>query len=222
MNVQVPESLTDRSSPANRAGGSSFYLAMRLLSRKKREAIFEVYSFCREVDDIADNDAPRPQRLALLSEWRQNICALYSGNIPIGLERLAKIIARFELRKEDFLAVIDGVEMDAREDIRAPSLEQLELYCDRVASAVGRLCVRIFGMSDADGKSLAHHLGRALQLTNTRMPEWAAYTCRAKHWRLPISKAAIQTQSRRILTSLSPVTLLSNAPAHILRKQTRS
>src|SRR5262245_66430569 len=109
---------------------------------------------------------PRPQRLALLSVWRQNIDALYCGNIPNGLERLAKIIARFSLLKEDFLAVIDGVEMDAREDIRAPSLEQLELYCDRVASAVGRLCVRIFGMSDTEGKSLAHHLGRALQLTN--------------------------------------------------------
>jgi presqualene diphosphate synthase len=166
MNVQVPESQTDQSSAANRAGGSSFYLAMRLLSREKREAIFEVYSFCREVDDIADNDMPRAQRLALLSVWRQNIDALYSGTVPAGLENLAEAIARFGLRKEDFLAVVDGVEMDAREDIRAPRLEQLELYCDRVACAVGRLCVRIFGMNDPDGKALAHHLGRALQLTN--------------------------------------------------------
>ena len=166
MNLQVSKSLTSQSSPANRAGGSSFYLAMRLLSREKREAMFEVYSFCRDVDDIADNDMPRSERLALLSGWRHNIDALYSGNVPIGLERLAKITSTFGLRKEDFLAVIDGVEMDAREDIRAPSLEHLELYCDRVASAVGRLCVRIFGMSDDDGKALAHHLGRALQLTN--------------------------------------------------------
>jgi hypothetical protein len=58
------------------------------------------------------------------------------------------------------------VEMDARADIQGPSLKELELYCDRVACAVGRLCVRIFGMNDADGKALAHHLGRALQLTN--------------------------------------------------------
>ena len=56
--------------------------------------------------------------------------------------------------------------MDARADIQGPSLKELELYCDRVACAVGRLCVRIFGMNDTDGKSLAHHLGRALQLTN--------------------------------------------------------
>jgi phytoene synthase len=166
MNVQIKKLPMGQSSAAERAGGSSFYLAMRLLSREKRDAMFEVYSFCREVDDIADNNMPRPERLALLSAWRQNIDALYSGNAPAGLDCMAKVVSRFGLRKEDFHSIIDGVEMDAREDIRAPSLEQLELYCDRVASAVGRLCVRIFGMNDADGKSLAHHLGRALQLTN--------------------------------------------------------
>ena len=166
MNVQTPDLTTGHSPAANRAGGSSFYLAMRILSREKRGAMFEVYSFCREVDDIADNDMPRPQRLALLSVWRKNIDALYSGSVPTGLERLAEAIARFGLHKDDFLAVIDGVEMDARADIQGPSLNELELYCDRVACAVGRLCVRIFGMNDADGKALAHHLGRALQLTN--------------------------------------------------------
>lgn len=128
--------------------------------------MFEVYSFCRDVDDIADEERPRTQRLALLSEWRKNIDALYSGKVPVGLERLAKTISRFGLHKDDFLAVIDGMEMDARADIQGPSLEELDLYCDRVASAVGRLSVRIFGMSDDKGKALAHHLGRALQLTN--------------------------------------------------------
>ena len=82
------------------------------------------------------------------------------------LGHLARIIARYALRKDDFLAVIDGVEMDARADIRAPSFNELDLYCDRVASAVGRLSVRIFGMDDADGVALAYHFGRALQLTN--------------------------------------------------------
>jgi len=166
MNIQAPNPAEGLSPAARRAGGSSFYFAMRILSREKREAMFEVYSFCREVDDIADEDRPRPQRLALLSEWRQNIGALYSGSIPPGLEGLAKAVFRFDLQKNDFLAVIDGVEMDARADIRAPSLKELDLYCDRVACAVGRLSVRIFGMNEADGKALAHHLGRALQLTN--------------------------------------------------------
>src|SRR4029077_13791837 len=92
--------------------------------------------------------------------------ALYAGSVPIGLEDLARAISRFGLRKDDFLAVIDGVEMDARADIQAPPLKELDLYCDRVASAVGRLSVRVFGMDEINGKALAHHPGRALQLTN--------------------------------------------------------
>ena len=166
MNIQTPELSAGGTPAANRAGGSSFYLAMRILSREKREAMFEIYSFCRDVDDIADEDRPRPRRLELLSEWRHNIDALYAGSVPIGLEDLARAISRFGLRKDDFLAVIDGVEMDARADIQAPPLKELDLYCDRVASAVGRLSVRVFGMDEINGKALAHHLGRALQLTN--------------------------------------------------------
>ena len=72
----------------------------------------------------------------------------------------------FDLRRDDFLAVIDGMEMDVVAPIRAPDRATLDLYCDRVASAVGRLCVRVFKMEDAQGVALAHHLGRALQLTN--------------------------------------------------------
>jgi len=161
MNIQLKQSQA-----ANRAGGSSFYLAMRILKREQREAMFEIYSFCRQVDDIADSEAPHQQRVVGLAKWRQNIDALYYARVPPGLDRLAEAITRFGLRKEDFLAVIDGVEMDARVDIQAPSMADLDLYCDRVASAVGRLSVRVFGMSEADGKSLAYHLGRALQLTN--------------------------------------------------------
>ncbi len=151
---------------ASRARGSTFYLAMRILPREQRDGMFEVYSFCKAVDDIADGDAPRDWRLARLAEWRKRIAALHAGDIPPGLEPLAQVVKRFGLRQEDFLAVIDGMEMDAAEDIRAPTLDQLDLYCDRVASAVGRLSVRIFGMAEDDGRDLAHHLGRALQLTN--------------------------------------------------------
>src|SRR5262249_41870698 len=73
---------------------------------------------------------------------------------------------RFGLAREDFLTVIDGMEMDVAQDIRAPDFATLDLYCDRVASAVGRLSVRIFGLGEAEGRDLAHELGRALQLTN--------------------------------------------------------
>ena len=165
MTLAVPES-GERAGAAKRAGGSSFYLAMRILGREQREAMFEIYSFCREVDDIADSDAPRPSRLARLAQWRQTIDALYGGGAPAALAGLACAIERFALSKADFLAVIDGMEMDAAEDIRAPALARLDLYCDRVASAVGRLSVRVFGMDADDGLKLAHHLGRALQLTN--------------------------------------------------------
>jgi presqualene diphosphate synthase len=154
------------SAVAARARHSSFYFAMRILPRSQRETMFEIYSFCRAVDDIADGDMPRPARLKELSTWRENIEALYARQSPPGLEGLARSIDRFTLRKADFLAIIDGVEMDAIEDIQAPEMQRLDLYCDRVASAVGRLSVCVFGMAENDGIELAHHLGRALQLTN--------------------------------------------------------
>jgi phytoene synthase len=75
-------------------------------------------------------------------------------------------VRRYGLRKHDFLTVIDGMDMDVTEDICAPSLEILDLYCERVASAVGRLSIKVFGMEEGPGFALAHHLGRALQLTN--------------------------------------------------------
>ena len=148
------------------ASGSSFYAAMRILPREQREAMFRIYSFCRKVDDIADSDGPRPERLEALQQWRDDIDALYQGHPPPRLQDYAASVRRFGLKREDFLAIIDGMEMDVPQDIRAPDLATLDLYCDRVASAVGRLSVRVFGLPEADGILLAHHLGRALQLTN--------------------------------------------------------
>jgi phytoene synthase len=148
------------------ASGSSFYAAMRILPREQREAMFQIYSFCRHVDDIADSDGPREARLAALQQWRDDIDALYQGQPPARLRDYAATVKRFGLKREDFLAIIDGMEMDVPADIRAPDMATLDLYCDRVASAVGRLSVRVFGMPEEDGVLLAHHLGRALQLTN--------------------------------------------------------
>jgi phytoene synthase len=148
------------------ASGSSFYAAMRILPHAQREAMFQIYSFCRQVDDIADSDGPRPQRLAALQQWRDDVDALYQGRPPARLRDYAGSVREFGLKREDFLAIVDGMEMDVPQDIRAPDLATLDLYCDRVASAVGRLSVRVFGLGEADGIQLAHHLGRALQLTN--------------------------------------------------------
>ena len=148
------------------ASGSSFYAAMRILPREQREAMFQIYGFCRQVDDIADSDGPRPERLAALQQWRDDIDALYQDRPPPRLQDYVPSVRRFDLQREDFLAVVDGMEMDVPQDIRAPDLATLDLYCDRVASAVGRLSVRVFGLARDDGILLAHHLGRALQLTN--------------------------------------------------------
>jgi phytoene synthase len=159
------ETVADASSGAT-ASGSSFYAAMRILPRAQREAMFQIYTFCRDVDDIADSDGPREERLAALQRWRDDVEALYQGQPPARLRATAVSVKKFGLRREDFLAIIDGMEMDVPADIRAPDDATLDLYCDRVASAVGRLSVRVFGLPEQDGILLAHHLGRALQLTN--------------------------------------------------------
>jgi presqualene diphosphate synthase len=154
-----------------RARGSSFNAAMRILPRRRREAMFEIYSFCRAVDDIADEAGPRHVRRQALAQWRRDISALYTGgseqtSARTRLQGLANAIHAFGLRREDFCAVIDGMEMDVEADINAPDLATLDLYCDRVASAAGRLSARVFGMPEMEGRRLARHLGSALQLTN--------------------------------------------------------
>jgi squalene synthase HpnD len=151
---------------AQRASGSSFYNAMRILPKAQREAMYEIYSFCRKVDDIADSPGPRDRRLEQLKVWRADIDALYGGSAVTRSRGLASAVKQFGLKREDFRAVIDGMEMDVHADLRAPNWITLDGYCDRVASAVGRLSVRVFGMEEKAGIALAYHLGRALQLTN--------------------------------------------------------
>lgn len=153
------------------ARGSSFYTAMRIMPESQRSAMYEIYHFCRAVDDIADEEGDIAMRRAALQLWRDDIAALYqpSGNhaeTSPKYQGLAQAIATFHLRKEDFLAVIDGMQMDLNGPIVAPDLATLMHYCDRVACAVGRLSACVFGLKPDDGIELAHHLGNALQLTN--------------------------------------------------------
>ena len=166
MSAQETTAPSGSDDAARRASGSSFYAGMRMLPRDRREAVFEIYSFCRAVDDVADAGGPRPPRLAELERWRSDVDRLYAGAPPPRLKGLDEPRRRFALERADFMAIIDGMEMDVVEDIRAPDWAKLDRYCDRVASAVGRLCVNVFGLERADGVELAHHLGRALQLTN--------------------------------------------------------
>jgi len=166
--VTVSDSLSSDkpAEPAPPASGSSFYTAMRILPVAQRQAMFEIYSFCRAVDDIADGDASAAERLLGLRQWQQDIDACYAGQVPPQLSSLNRQIVAFGLERDDFQAVIDGMMMDVETTICAPDVATLDLYCDRVASAVGRLSVKVFGMGREEGIALAHHLGRALQLTN--------------------------------------------------------
>ena len=150
-----------------RRAGTSFYRGMRVLPRDRRAAMYAIYAFCRIVDDVADEPAPLPQKLAGLEAWRARIGAVYAGAADDAVTRvLLAAVPRYGLRQEDFQAVIDGMAMDAAAPIVAPDLATLDLYCDRVAAAVGRLSVRAFGDGSPAADEVAWHLGRALQLTN--------------------------------------------------------
>ncbi|HEX9703607.1 MAG TPA: presqualene diphosphate synthase HpnD [Rhodospirillales bacterium] len=150
-----------------RRAGTSFYWGMRRLPEDKRRAMFGIYAFCREVDDIADGDEAKSEKMVRLGHWRGEIERLY-GDQPRDpvCRALLPAVKRFGLRKEDFRAIIDGMEMDAGASLRIADMDELNLYCDRVACAVGRLSVCVFGIDGDHGREIAVALGQALQLTN--------------------------------------------------------
>jgi phytoene synthase len=148
--------------------GTSFYWSMRLLPLAKRKAMYAIYAFCREVDDIADGDAPVAAKLCELGDWRREVDALYAGRRPERATALALIepVARFDLPAGEFHAMIDGMEMDAGGAMRAPPLAELIPYFRCVAGAVGLLSIRVFGDHREEVRRGALALGEALQLTN--------------------------------------------------------
>ena len=150
-----------------RRSGSSFYWAMRWLPTEKRRAMYGIYAFCRQVDDIVDGTGQADEKRAQLGQWGGEIERLY-GKQPRNpvVRALLGPVEDFGLRKEDFRAIIDGMEMDADDRVRIKDMDELSLYCERVACAVGRLSVCVFGLDDDKGKELAFTLGQALQLTN--------------------------------------------------------
>jgi phytoene synthase len=165
--VSVPAAGRDVRSLVRRAG-SSFFWAMRLLPRRKREAMFAVYAFCREVDDIADEPASQGEKLRRLEGWRGTLDELYAGRVPAHpiAAALAAAIAGFDLPRAPFEDILRGMESDARGLVRAPPMADLERYCAHVAGAVGMQSVRIFGCRDARADDFALATGHALQLTN--------------------------------------------------------
>ena len=147
--------------------GSSFYWGMKILPNKQARAMFAIYAFCRIVDDIADEIKNKTKREKLLKEWELSIKNLFiKQTTKNSVEReLLFSIKEFNLEKKDFLSIIEGMRMDSNSNIVFPSQKKLNLYCDRVAVAVGYLSIKIFGLSES-AKNYAFFLGRAFQLTN--------------------------------------------------------
>ena len=147
---------------------TSFGAGMRILSRERREAMYAIYAFCREVDDIADEGGTREEKMAGLAEWRREVERVYAGapQTPTG-HALKEAVRRFDLPRSECILVIEGMEMDADGPVIAPSLEKLYAYTRRAAGAVGMLSMPVFGAPRTKvADEFALSLGDALQLTN--------------------------------------------------------
>ncbi|MGH7947613.1 MAG: presqualene diphosphate synthase HpnD [Candidatus Binataceae bacterium] len=154
-----------RCAEVTRRASSNFYYAFMLLPAARRRALYAVYAFCRFVDDIADDDMVREPG-ELLRRWRDELDRVYGGGPTRAVSRaLADAARRFEIPRQYFEDVIAGVEMDL-ERKRYATFEELRLYCYRVASAVGLICIEVFGYTNPDARKYAERLGIAFQLTN--------------------------------------------------------
>jgi phytoene synthase len=149
---------------------SNFYYAFLFLPRERRAALEAVYAFCRLVDDVVDEEAPAAQKLDGLARWRAELDHVYGeprSTHPV-VNRLHEVVRRFAIRREDMEAVIDGCAMDI-DKTRYANWDELRLYCYRVASCVGLMCIEIFGYPPdrrEAARQYAVELGLALQLTN--------------------------------------------------------
>ncbi len=146
---------------------TSFLWGLRVLPAESRRAMHAIYAFCREVDDIADDPGEIVDKARALGAWREEIARLYDGRPTWPTTReLVRPVHRFELPQREFLAVIDGMEIDAASTVQMQSLDDLLAYCRKVAGAVGMLSVHCLGVPHRPGPQIAEVLGNALQLTN--------------------------------------------------------
>jgi 15-cis-phytoene synthase len=156
---------------------TSFYYSFLVLPAEQRRAIIAVWDFCRVVDDSVD-EAPMaasnpsttstlPSGREAIAFWRRELAACYGdGSLHTEQGRnLQPFVRTFDLPRQAFEDVIDGVAMDL-DSTRYRTFGDLFEYCRRVASAVGLICIRIFGCTHPDSERYALNLGVALQLTN--------------------------------------------------------
>ncbi len=155
----------ERCAEITRRSSSNFYYAFMLLAPERRQALYAVYAFCRFVDDIADDAAVRDPAV-MLARWREELDRVYGGEPTRPVSRaLADAARRFTIPREYFEEVIAGVEMDLTRK-RYRTFDELRLYCYRVASAVGLICIEVFGYTNPAARVYAEKLGIAFQLTN--------------------------------------------------------
>jgi 15-cis-phytoene synthase len=149
------------------SSGSSFHYSFGLLTPERKSGILAVYAFCRAIDDLADEGPFDPARSALaLERYRDEIERCYSGAPSLQVTRdFQDCVRRFGIPRAPVEDLLDGVAMDLRQS-RYRDFAELRLYCLRVASAVGLICLPIFGCGDARSREYAIDLGIALQLTN--------------------------------------------------------
>ena len=149
------------------ARDTSFSYSFLVLPDEQRRAIGIVWDFCRAVDDAVDEAADRAKAEAEIANWRAEVGRLFGGDAPVTpqAERLKPYVALFQLSRQPFDDLVDGVEMDLRQS-RYDTFEELVGYCRRVASAVGLICIEIFGCRDSRSRDYAFNLGLALQVTN--------------------------------------------------------
>ena len=146
---------------------SSFYYAFNLLPEEKREAMNTVYAFCRKTDDIIDEGNETDEiKYEKLRKWRVELERAFNGNSDYTLlNKLGRTIHKFNIPYEPFFELLKGMEMDLQNK-RYLTFDDLSLYCYRVASTVGLMCIEIFGYKHKSAKEFAINLGIALQLTN--------------------------------------------------------
>jgi len=151
----------------SKKSNSSFYYAFNLLPEEKRDAMNTVYAFCRKTDDIVDENSDSTDvKYEKLRKWRIEFEKSFSGHSEFALlNKLGTTIAKFNIPLDPFFELIKGMEMDLQKD-RYKSFDDLQLYCYRVASTVGLMCIEIFGYKHPSTKQFAVDLGIALQMTN--------------------------------------------------------
>ncbi len=158
----------EHSRALTKKSASNLALAFILLPREKRDAMSALYAFCRAVDDVADEDSvPTEKRRIDLEAWRADIRRACDNKKPefILNQEFAPVIRQYKLPFALFDELLKGCEMDL-ENLRYADYDELELYCYRVASAVGLLSLEIFGYKNPACHDYAIYLGKALQLTN--------------------------------------------------------